>query len=384
MISKHRYQRVALPAALLWLASSACRAPESAAAPSPQAAGSAATAARPLPKVERSRLEYALSSLDRLSRQFTWAGATQTCVLLIASDAQWVVNCPTIPQGFQRTGEDLRGLPVYSTVADSVTVEGEKLPIATLVQMLPGTVQVPGMPHGPSLGGELPYLIVCSIDALMQFHPAFQHDSSSDEWLAIFVHEFFHTRQLMHPALSAILPRLQPGGLDQAPLAAWFAEDTSYAERVRREYDVLSAAAALDDGLTREAALEALQQWRELYEQRHVIVDQKGLALADDLFTYLEGSARYVEVMFLSHPDWRSGGTLEGDPHFEDFRRFSPPGYARLFNRKLGREYYAALGMHLGLVLDRADPTWKLRVAEHPRWLVGVALDLAAERKLAH
>jgi hypothetical protein len=52
-----------------------------------------------------------------------------------------------------------------------------------------------------------------------------------------------------------------------------------------------------------------------------------------------------------------------------------------MFNRKLGREYYAALGMHLGLVLDRADPTWKRRVAKHSRWIVGLALDLVAKGK---
>jgi hypothetical protein len=41
--------------------------------------------------------------------------------------------------------------------------------------------------------------------------------------------------------------------------------------------------------------------------------------------------------------------------------------------RKLGPRYYYAMGMHLALVLDRADPAWKKRVSEDPEWIVSLA-----------
>jgi hypothetical protein len=41
--------------------------------------------------------------------------------------------------------------------------------------------------------------------------------------------------------------------------------------------------------------------------------------------------------------------------------------------RKLGSRYYYALGLHLALVLDRADPTWKERVSDAPEWIVSLA-----------
>ena len=70
--------------------------------------------------------------------------------------------------------------------------------------------------------------------------------------------------------------------------------------------------------------------------------------------------------------------SLEGDPHFHQFRTFpGSPGYEGLPQRKLGPRYFYAIGLHLGLLLDRADPSWKGQVSEQPEWLVGLARGLA-------
>jgi len=47
---------------------------------------------------------------------------------------------------------------------------------------------------------------------------------------------------------------------------------------------------------------------------------------------------------------------------FRNYRPFSAKQrYEGLVQRKLGARYFYSIGMHLALVLDRADPTWKAR-----------------------
>lgn len=95
---------------------------------------------------------------------------------------------------------------------------------------------------------------------------------------------------------------------------------------------------------------------------------------ADLVLTYVEGTARYVEAEFLSNSRFHSALPLAADPHFQDYRPFSSKqGYEGLVQRKMGPRYYYSLGMHLALVLDHADPTWKTHVSEEPEWLIGLA-----------
>lgn len=73
-------------------------------------------------------------------------------------------------------------------------------------------------------------------------------------------------------------------------------------------------------------------------------------------------------------PRLRDFGTPPLDPRYQTFRAYTAkPGYQGLVQRKLGSRYYYALGMHLALLLDRADPSWKKRVGEQSEWLVSLA-----------
>ncbi|MET0409950.1 MAG: hypothetical protein ABW217_01575 [Polyangiaceae bacterium] len=392
-------------ASLPWLASTACQpsseAPPTAASPAaplavpsaqgvPASQSAAAQSAVPatgsplaLPAVERARLSYALDSTNLVAQDWPWLRSDETCVLLIAPHVQWIVNCLEAPDEFAAVGEPLLGRPVYARDSDTIEAGGQSVPSTAFIGAVPATADVP-VPGSATKGltGETPWIIASTLDGLIGTHPAFGKGTPTEEWLGVFLHEFFHTRQFMLPSFRSALVALKTGKVDSVALEKLFKEDASYRALVEREYAVLSAAAARDAALTVGAAREALQSWSSLYAERRARLHKLGgdaFVRADAMLTYAEGTARYVEAMFLSDARFHSSLPLESDPHYESFRRSSAkPGYQGLALRELGPRYVYALGMHLALVLDRADPTWKKRVSEEPEWIVSLARAAAA------
>jgi hypothetical protein len=308
--------------------------------------------------------------------------ADETCILLIAPATQWVVNCPACPEKFGAAGPPLDGKPVCGHAGDTISFNGQSLPTAAFVQAVPATANValPGDAQ-TDLGSDRPWLIASSLDALIGSHPAFNAQTTTEEWLSIFLHEFFHTRQMLVPSFRPTLAELKSGKLDPGALEKAFREDSEYRSLVEQEYQILSAAAARDAALTAEAARSALAQWSTAYARRREQLRAKGgdqLVRADVALTYVEGTARYVEARFSVDPQLHASTSLETDTHFHHYQTFpGKPGYEGLPQRKLGPRYFYAIGLHLSLLLDRADPSWKARVSEQPEWLVGLAQNLA-------
>jgi hypothetical protein len=382
-------------ASLPLLASSACQpsseAPATVASPAaplavpsaqpgsaPQSAVPASGSALALPAVERARLLYALDSSNLIAQDWPWLRSDETCVLLIAPKTQWIVNCLEAPDEFATVGEPLLGRPVYARDSDTIQAGGQSVPSTAFISAVPATADVP-VPGSATKGltGETPWIIASSLDGLIGNHPAFGKGTPTEEWLGVFLHEFFHTRQFLLPSFRSALVELKTGKVDAVALEKLFQEDASYRALVEHEYGVLSAAAARDAALSPEAARVALQSWSSMYAERRAQLHKLGgdaLVRADVMLTYVEGTARYAEAKFLSEARFHSSLSLEADPHYESFRRFTAkPGYQGLALRALGPRYVYALGMHLALVLDRADPTWKKRVSEEPEWLVSLA-----------
>jgi hypothetical protein len=353
-------------------------APREAPAPPLAPAAPAPDSALTLPSVERARLEYALDSAKLIGQDWPWLRADETCVLLIAPHVQWVVNCPTAPESFAQVGEPLLGRPVYASASDTIESGGQSVPSTAFIAAIPATADVP-LPGDSTKGlaRETPWIIASSLDGLIGAHPAFGKDTSTEEWLSVFLHEFFHTRQFLLPSFRPMLVEMKSGNIDAGALERLFKDDAGYRALVEREYAALQAAAARDAALTPEAAREVLQSWSSMYTERRAQLQKLGgepFVRADLVLTYVEGTARYVEAAFLRDGRFHSSLPLRADPHYQDFRPFSAkPGYQGLVQRKLGARYYYAIGMHLALVLDRADPTWKKRVSEAPEWIVSLA-----------
>jgi hypothetical protein len=255
--------------------------------------------------------------------------------------------------------------------------------VSDFIQALPATVDLP-LPGGDSIrGGHEPWILVSSLDALASAHPGFKAGTPSEKWVAVFVHEFFHTRQLSRPDLLPTLQQVKGKGLDTETLEQAFIKDLDYRALVKHERDILANAAAQNDALTATAARRALAEWSAAYEKRRAHLHHLGgdpLVQTDLVLTYVEGTARYVEARFLQDVRFHPSQPLRGDPSFQNYQPYSTKsGYEGLTQTAVDPSYWYCIGMHLGLVLDRAAPDWKMRVIDQPDWLIGLARRIAAE-----
>jgi hypothetical protein len=339
-----------------------------------------------LPELQRQRLEYLFDAARLLARTWAFQDGQETCLMLLAPDMQWVVNCAEAPAaGFARLTSEFHGKPVFARRGGTFDAEGRDLSTAQLLERMPAAAHVdePGA-RNSDLPARHPWLLLGSLEALMRYHPAFEQ-SSTEEWLSVAMHEYFHACQMRQSGFANTLHRINTHELDAKPLAALYTRDARYRGLVQREYAHLVAAARAP--LTQPETRQALRAWRNLYRQRRaqLAAQTQGEKLieSDSLFTYLEGVARYVESTFLVEAGQHPSSTIAGDARFHRFAKWENLGYAAMPNRQLDPEYYYALGFHLGLLLDRIDPNWKRDVAAEAGWLLGVAqrnLDKPAQR----
>jgi hypothetical protein len=336
----------------------------------------------PLPAVELARLRYVFLALDSFSKEWPWLATDRTCVFLIGSETQWVVNCDAPPANdFETLASVFRGRAVYGRRGGTFDMNGDELSAAAFIRSTPATASVP-IPASQGLAATAnPWILVSTIDALIAFHPAFGPDTTTEEWMGVFVHEFFHTRQLLEPHFSQNFPDVITGALDRDALVALYESNVAYRAAVEQEYALLVAAAANPE-MSGAEARSVLRKWANLHAKRQKLLrppaQGEHLQRADVVYTYVEGVARYVENRFLVDAAYHPAASVAGDPRFSRFNAHEHKGYEGMMSRKLGPRYFYALGMHLALLLDRIAPDWKQRVHAEPDLLIGLALKLLA------
>lgn len=342
--------------------------------------------AAPLPKLERARLEYGLAVVKRLDKFWPRSEKNPACILLFGASGQWLMDCKTVIPGMVTIpGELFEGQPIYWTSL-ALTLPHTRLPYASIADKIVGQGLI--YPAGqPALEPyrQQPWLLIQREDDLRHHHPAFA-ETDTNEWLSLMVHELFHVLfQLPEAGIAAQLARAsQPGDfVSQEPLKALYRENQALREALAREHALLAGALARKD-LDAESARRVLKAWVKLYQTRQTLCKD---CLAgqyrhwDAFWTFLEGTARYVESRLLLDAAWQPELNLE-DPDFDQFAATRGLGYAGLpeSNRAIGDAYYYAIGMHLAFLLDRIDSNWPYRVFAQPGWLVGLA-EFEAQRK---
>jgi hypothetical protein len=341
------------------------------------------TAAEGLPPLQRARLDYLFAAMGLIDAEWAFASDAQACVLLIAIDRQWVVNCPEAPAGgFAPTLETYRGQPVFARSVGDFGRAGHALGAQELLSSLAAVAYVaePGALN-PELPARYPWLLVGTLEGLRAQHPDFR-TCTTEAWLSVALHEYLHTRQLREPSFAPLLQQINTHALDPEILRALYRSDRAYQRRVEREYLLLTAAAR-KPRLSREEARAVLRRWLGLYRARRADLlgraDGERLVQADTTFTYVEGLARYVESKFLIERSEHASMPIAHDALFDAFAATEGRGYRAMPNRALQDQYFYAIGFHLGLLLDRIDPSWHRRVHAVPDWLLGVAQLMAAE-----
>lgn len=173
--------------------------------------------------LELQRLEYALRSLERAQARWPWLSTDETCIVLNRLTEQYLFMCePSEGSPFEPTGATFRGRSVYRNGTELAAVGPQRAPHSVVVQSIVGTVLLyhPANEALTSFAKERPYIFITSLDALSEAHPAFSSSSTTEEWLSIFVHEYFHTRQFLHERANALWGNMLQQKVGPGPLIA--------------------------------------------------------------------------------------------------------------------------------------------------------------------
>lgn len=327
-----------------------------------------------LSDLQIARVNQAYSSLESEFSEWGLEKHGQDCLLLFSDREQWLVGCqPSNMPDFRPTGQQVRKSSVL-WIDKSFYFSGSTIPYEKIKLDLVGTVGS----YKAADASIKPLLMLQDWTVLRANHPGFKN-SPLEEWLAVFVHEAFHARQLWHPAIQARLAKMAERPLASAQdLMNFYLKNTEFKKYIQNEHQLLSAATDRDD-LTPTQAKRVLKEWLKLYKKR-----EKSFALEleraypgkkawemDGFLTFLEGTARYVEAKYLLVGAAESS-ELIADSTYQNFalsHNKKPSELVGLGN--IGAKYFYSLGMHLSFLLDRASPGWKKEVWVHDELLLG-------------
>jgi hypothetical protein len=359
--------------------------PQSAAAPSEKPAASAppATVADSGPppakatepsEVLVARVEAAMKAVALFDRDFAGLSAFHACIVLFDPQREWVFQCPDLEalSQFEDGRATFRGGPIFG--APTLTVPGQKFPydkVKGIVGRAGGVFRLP-----PS-STETPFFLIQDLDALRANHPAFTATSTED-WIAIFVHEYFHVFQFSQPAIKAFTKDWHKEWPQREGHSKFFSDSQGYRDAVAAEVAILS------QGLSKKSKKTSktiLSKWLTLRKQRMANFKAEfektggegSLDATDGFFTMLEGTARYIEVRFLCEPALPRPD-LNQDPSFHHFDDFQGCGPTKVSGRdKVSGDFHYLMGMLVATHLDVVNPSWKKTVFSRPGFLVAEA-----------
>lgn len=348
---------------------------------------SASAAPIRLADLDRSRVEYALGAVKEIQKE--WPVRTpDSCILLFGAQAEWLMNCTDPGHGWAAAGsQTLNGMPVFYS-SQPVSLAHQRMPYVQVKQALVAQAFF-YLASGPStkVYKDRPWFAISRLEDLAKNHPAFGSGTSTEEWLSIFVHEYFHITQLTEPHAVEFMTAKssQAAFVPQAVLTEFYAENPEYRLALKEEHDLLSNALSAAPPLDKERARRTLSQWAKLYQRRVKRFSKafekgdprRNLELWDAYWTYIEGLARYAESKVLIDARHHPKTGIPNDPRFSGVDSPEGKGYPGLPvpNKRMGKSYYYSIGMHLAFVLDTADPGWKRRLFSNRLWLAGAAID---------
>lgn len=326
----------------------------------------------PLPAAERQKIEWALQVLERVQQEWPRQTPLPPCIVLFGAEAQWLLGCRSVPPGVVPViGQIFAGEPVYASTAPLI-LPHVRVPYAQVGASVvgQGLLYMPQVPASEPYRAQ-PWFLIQRQEDLQRQHPAFQNITDT-EWLSLFVHEVFHMlMQLPEPGIAAQLARAgQPEGgfVDQEALKAFYRQEPELQALLAAEHRLLREGLSAGP-LSSAEARALLQQWWVLYQQR---LERFGAAFDghyaewDAFWTFLEGTARYIESRLLIDPAWQPPGMAANPLAQRGTYADLPP-----VNRSIAAHYYYAIGMHLAFVMDAIDPHWSDTVFSTPGWLVG-------------
>ena len=299
-------------------------------------------------------------------------------MLIYDATGEWFFGEARDLRGFHRTGQVVNGAPV-TYAQPSLFLTGEVKPYAK-IRTAQGWLGRIGWrdfnANAPDRRSE-PMRILQELATAMENHPQID---STEEWIGVYVHECFHVFQHSFTDRDKAMRIRSEDEIGDRDVLEGLTDSPPYRRAVEEEFAMLSGAA--NEFTTQESAKRTLRRWYAARKQRvHAFqgafrragnggsLDDVDMAIMSS-----EGTATYVENLYLARPEAFGDPLLAADPHS---RQYVPPGEepGPIAERprasgELGLYLYS-LGDLVARLLDVADPSWKKRAFDRSDLLIG-------------
>ena len=341
-------------------------------------------AVRPADELLVRRVQAAYDAVRRSAR--FWPGFDKTNVqamLIYDERGEWFFGQSQDLRGFHRTGQIMNGLPV-NYAEPSLFLTGEVKPYARIRKQdgWLGRIGWRDFDADTRHPRSEPMMIMQELTTAKQNHRMI---ASTEDWISVYVHECFHVFQ--HEF--ADLRNAQKIGWDETDdrsVLDKLAASGDYERAVTAEFVMLND--AVTEATTKDSARHTLKRWLAAREER-VRRFQKDFAKAggkgdldrvDMFLTSSEGTAKYVEHLYVTTPEAFDDPSLVGDPLA---RQYVPPenaGAKKLIRRTVTYRgvgnYFYTIGDLVSRLLDVADESWKSKAFDRSTLLMGAVAAL--------
>lgn len=331
------------------------------------------------------RVQAAYGAVQRSAR--FWPGFDKTevkAILIYDSGGEWFFGQSEDLRGFYRTGQVVNGMGV-TYAQPSLYLTGEVKPYARIRRQdgWLGRIGWRDFDADSYRKRTEPMMILQELETALENHPAL---TSTEDWIGVYVHECFHvfqhgftdvqkasTIEWEEKADRGVVEDLAEKGALRAPIA--------------EEFAILNGAAD-DPAITPASAKKRLRRWLDAREQRvrgfqRIFQYAGGKGNLDRLDMSLlsaEGTATYVENRYLTTPEAYRDASLESDPRSLQYagEGARTRQTTRSITYKTAGNYFYSIGDLVSRLLDVADPSWKKKVFDRRRLLIG-AVEAAVE-----
>lgn len=188
--------------------------------------------------------------------------------------------------------------------------------------------------------------------------------SSTEEWAARVIHEYFHAYQLLHQGTRYIYRQQIAHKMTVDSLNANYIVVDWFKQGIDKENALLLKALEVP---TRDSVIICLQAFVQAREQRRDVFEMTyhyNIDLYEDYFEKMEGTARYMEFQVM-----KNYGNLVVSPTlaavdtffhaFKDFKRFNLEKFPWLYKTQRAYRYVYATGMNQARLLDKLQVPYK-------------------------
>ena len=306
-------------------------------------------------KVIISRIRYVMHLKATLGQQY-WPGfntqAGDVPLVYFTDSASYVAN-PT-----PRFMAMFRPVLIYSSRELSIYRTPERINktpfyMSTGMELLDTTV----------FNYKAPFMFCSSPEATKKVIPDL---SSTEEWAAMVLHEYFHGFQFRHaPLLDHYQKKVLPVSADS--LNRIYRKNDLYRKLTNEENEMLLQAINSPDITTAKKYLERFwskrkEKWDFCYEKLNYDISK--FRVYEEFYEQLEGTARYVEFQLLNgfrtlSPDrdlQKVDTFYTGNKHFKDFQLEQNKW---LYETSRSANYMYATGFNMARLLDKLKRPYK-------------------------